>query len=110
VVRQRFAKPLFPGSNPGGAFEVEKPDSKRNATMALDQEVSVYNAHLIDLLLNKGKYVLIAGAEIGGVVESYERALEARYEKYGLEPFLIKQISRAEPIYYFSRDLRACPS
>jgi hypothetical protein len=78
--------------------------------MALEQEVSVYHANLPDLLVSEGKYVLIAGAEIGGVFESYEAALEGGYEKYGLEPFLVKKISRAEPIYYFSRDLPACPS
>ena len=77
--------------------------------MPLEKELSVYDANLIDLVLaNEGKYVVIFGSEIGGVFESYEEALKAGYDKYELEPFLVKQINRNEPIYYFSRDLSPC--
>ncbi len=70
--------------------------------------LSVYEANLIELLANEGKYVVICGEEIEGAFESYDDALEAGYRKYGLTPFLVKQISRDEPIYYFSRDLPRC--
>ena len=76
--------------------------------MPLEKELSTYDANLIDLLANAGKYVLISGEKIAGVFETYEEALQAGYEKYDLEPFLVKQINRAEPIYYFSRDLSPC--
>jgi hypothetical protein len=78
-----------------------------STVMPLEKELGVYDAHLIDLLANEGKYVLIFGDQIG-IFKSYEEALQAGYEKYGLEPFLVKQINRAEPIHYFSRDLSAC--
>jgi hypothetical protein len=78
------------------------------AGMALEKELSVYHAHLIELLANEGMYVLIHGDEINGPFETYEGALGAGYEKYGLQPFLVKQITRAEPIHYFSRDLPEC--
>jgi len=80
------------------------------AAMPLEKELSVYDANLIDLLASEGKYVLIAGDQISGTFESYDAALAAGYERYGLEPFLVKQITRAEPIHYFSRDLSACRS
>jgi hypothetical protein len=76
--------------------------------MPLERELSVYEANLMDLLANEGKYVLIAGDDISGTFDSYEDALTAGYDRYGLEPFLVKQINRAEPILYFTRDLPAC--
>jgi len=84
--------------------------STEKAAMALEKELSVYDAHLIELLASEGKYVLICGEEISGVFDSYEQALDAGYQKYGLRPFLVKQINRAEPIHYFSRDLPVCRS
>ena len=76
--------------------------------MSLEKELSVHGAHLIELMPHEGKYFLIHGEEIGGAVDTFEEALGAGYEKYGLEPFLVKQINRAEPIHYFSRDLPVC--
>ncbi len=84
--------------------------ARRGAAMPLEKELSVYETHLIDLLVNEGKFVLIFGEQIDGIFSDYEGALQAGYDKHGLEPFLVKQISRVEPIYYFSRDLSACPS
>jgi hypothetical protein len=78
--------------------------------MALEKELSVYEANLPELLANEGKYVLVSGEQISGPFDTYEDALAVGYEKYGLVPFLVKQISHFEPIYYFSRDLSACPS
>jgi hypothetical protein len=81
-----------------------------NENMPLEKELSVYDAHLIELLVNEGKYVVICGDEINGVFDTYDEALSVGYDKYGLTPFLAKQIHRAEPIHYFSRDLPACRS
>ena len=77
--------------------------------MALEKELSVYNTNLIDLLPSEGKFVVIRGENIAGIsFDTYDDALSFGYEKYGLEPFLVKQVARAEPIHYFSRDLPAC--
>ncbi len=73
--------------------------------MALERELAVYNEHLMDLLANEGKYVVVHGEAIEGPFDSYEDALQAGYEKFGVVAFLVKQISRVEPIQYFSRDL-----
>jgi hypothetical protein len=77
--------------------------------MMLEHELQVYQSNLIDLLQNEGKYILIRGEDIQGPWDSYEDALTAGYDKYGLVPFLVKKILRAEPIQYFSRDLPICP-
>jgi hypothetical protein len=84
--------------------------SSEKTAMPLERELSVYESHLPELLANEGKYVLVSGEEISGPFDAYEDALEVGYDKYGLVPFLVKQISHFEPIYYFSRDLSACPS
>ncbi len=78
--------------------------------MALEKELSVYHANLIELLANEGMYVLIRGEDINGPFETYDEALTVGYEKYGLQSFLVKQITQAEPIHYFSRDLPGCRS
>ena len=78
--------------------------------MALEIELATYQSHLVELLASEGKFVLIHGQEIGGQFDTYEQAREAGYERYGLVPFLVKQIHRVEPIHYFSRDLPRCRS
>lgn len=78
--------------------------------MALEQESATYQEHLMELLDSEGKYVLIGGAEIVGCFDSYEQALDAGYDRFGLAPFLVKEIRRAEPLLYFSRDLPRCPT
>jgi hypothetical protein len=78
--------------------------------MELEHEMRVYQGHLIDLLQNEGKYVLVCGDDILGPFDTYEAALEVGYDKFGLVPFLVKRITKVEPVHYFSRDLRGCPS
>ena len=73
--------------------------------MALERELAVYNEHLMDLLANAGKYVVVRGEVIEGPFDSDEDALQAGYDTFGVVPFLVKQISRVEPIRYFSRGL-----
>src|SRR5437899_2303181 len=76
--------------------------------MALEHEMATYQGKLRELLANEGKFVVIRGEEIADAYETYEEALEAGYNRYGLVPFLVKKISRVEPIQYFSRDLPQC--
>lgn len=76
--------------------------------MALEHEMATYQTNLMELLVNEGKFVVIRGEEIAGAFDTYEEALEVGYNKYGLVPFLVKRISRVEPIQYFSRDLPRC--
>lgn len=71
---------------------------------ALETELKTYHDALPDLLVNAGKFVVIHGQEVG-VYESYADAIKIGYEKYGLEPFLVKKISSSEQISYFTRDI-----
>lgn len=74
--------------------------------MALEREVAVYHENLAELLASEGKFVVIRGEEIlPSAFDDYEAALRAGFDRFGPVPFLIKQISRTEPVLYFNRDL-----
>jgi hypothetical protein len=76
-------------------------------TMALEHEIEVYRANLMDMLgvnyVNEGKYTLIKGDEILGPFDAYEDAIRIGYDRHGLTPFLVKKLERNEPVLYFSR-------
>jgi hypothetical protein len=78
--------------------------------MALERELATYQAHLIDLVADEGRFVVIRGEEILGPFVSYEDALGAGYERFGPVEFLVKQVWRVEPIPYFARDFATWPS
>jgi hypothetical protein len=69
----------------------------------LNQEIATYNRHLPDLLAQPGKFVLIKGTEITGTFVSYQDALTAGYQRFKFDSFLVKQITAAEHVAYFSR-------
>lgn len=106
---------IDPQSMDGSAGPGRRDEERRAAvltgdggTMALEHEMATYQAHLLELLANEGKYAVVRGEEIAGAYDSYDDALQAGYDRYGLVPFLVKKISRVEPIQYFSRDLPRC--
>ncbi len=71
----------------------------------LKTELETYEANKQALLGKEGKYVLIHGTELSEPWDTYEDALKAGYEKYGIEPFLVKQIQGTESVQFFTRDL-----
>lgn len=75
----------------------------------LATELATYERELPSLLSDEGKFVLIKGDEIAGKFDSYQDALAAGYERFKLEPFLIKQIASTGQVAYFTRDLKLCP-
>lgn len=77
----------------------------------LEVELKKYAEVLPSLLSdNEGKFVLICGPEVVGTFASYQDALKIGYEKCGVKPFLVKQISAVAQISYFSRDVQQpCP-
>ncbi len=79
---------------------------------ALEVEMSTYQRVLPTLLDKTGKHVLIKGAEVIGVFDTYEEALKAAYSRFGLDAFLVKRIAPSEQVAFFSRDLHvsACPA
>jgi hypothetical protein len=76
-------------------------------TDQLTTELQTYMARKESLLGKEGKFVLIHGADISEPWDTYEDALKAGYDKYGLQPFLVKQIEGTERVQFFTRDI--CP-
>jgi hypothetical protein len=74
----------------------------------LERELQTYQEQLPNLLVQEGKFVLIADGEVIDTYETYADALKVGYEKKRLHPFLVKQIKSIEPIYSFSRPLLPC--
>ena len=62
----------------------------------LEVEIDAFEKQLPTLRneLPIGTYVLFVGSRLMGNFKSYSEALEAGYQKAGLVPFLVKQISR----------------
>ena len=71
--------------------------------MALETELAAYRAKLPDLMDREGKFVLVHGTDVVDVYTSYEDALKAGYEKFHLEPFLVKQIQAVEEVQFITR-------
>ena len=78
--------------------------------MALERELETYRAKLPELLPDEGKYVVIQGDQIAGIMETYEDALKLAYSRFGLGPFMVKQILAVEPVHYMSRGTPVCRS
>ncbi|KUY70841.1 hypothetical protein [Burkholderia sp. RF4-BP95] len=77
----------------------------------LEQELATYKRLLPELLNDEGKFVLIKKNEVVEKFDSYEDALKIGYQRFGLEPFLVKQISRLEPAANFTRRyIVPCPA
>ncbi len=74
----------------------------------LNTEIETYNTKLPELISSVGKYVVIQGHDIAGTFDTYNDGLKFAYSTFGLNPFLIKKISPAEQISYFTRNLEAC--
>lgn len=82
------------------------------AAEKLQAENEIYEREKAQLLAAEGagKFVLIGGGAVQGAWETYEDALKAGYEHFGLKAdFLVKKIeSPVDGILFFSRDLHPC--
>jgi hypothetical protein len=56
----------------------------------------------------RGKYGLVHGDRVDSVWDGKDQALEAGYERFGLEPFLVKEITDHEEPRFFSRNVIRC--
>jgi hypothetical protein len=79
--------------------------------MSLDRELTVFRANLARLLQEhgEGKYALIHGDDVAGVYQTQDEALQAGYDRCGLESFLVKRIQETENPVFVSRGVRPCP-
>ncbi len=76
---------------------------------ALEPEITTYKESVPRLLSASDKFVLIHDKTIVGTFDTYGDALRCGYEKFGLKPFLVKQIEQVETVQQFTRDLNdAC--
>jgi hypothetical protein len=66
---------------------------------SLQKEIETYNARLPELLGSIGKFVLIKDDKIEGTYDTYADALKVGYERFQLQPFMVKQIAPAEKIH-----------
>jgi hypothetical protein len=78
--------------------------------MVLEREIETYRGKLPELLAHKGKYVVIHGDEVAGTFDGFEDALRHGYERFGNEPFLVREIRDTEKVLFSSRSIRPCPS
>jgi len=77
--------------------------------MALEKEMQTYNEKLQELKSeHEGKFVLIHGDEVVDTFSGYDDAIKAGYAKFGLNPFLVKQIRTVEKVQFISRFADPC--
>jgi hypothetical protein len=84
----------------------------RSAPVALEKELETFRRELAALLsdpANRGAFALVHGDSVAGLYPNFDAALTAGYEKFGLAPFLVKEVTDHEEPRYFSRNLR-CPT
>jgi hypothetical protein len=77
--------------------------------MPLEQEQKAYERELPKLLASTGKFVLISGDVVSDIFDTYHDALKAGYDRFGLKPFLVKQIAAVESVQHFTRDIKTRP-
>ena len=73
--------------------------------MALEKEIATYQAKMPELKEHEGKFVLIRGGEIVDLFSTYEDAIKAGYQKFKLEPFLVKRVLTTEPVLFITRNV-----
>jgi len=71
--------------------------------MALEKELETYKRKLPELISEEGKFVLMKGDDVCDTFTSYEDALKEGYKRFGLEPFLVKQIYAIEQVQLITR-------
>jgi len=76
--------------------------------VALERELETYLKERPRLLAEgqAGRFVVIHGNEVLGVYDTLEEALEAGYNRFGLdELFMARQIAEIDKPLYFSRNV-----
>ena len=77
--------------------------------MALKRELETFKNKLQELKAeHEGKFVLIRGDELVDVFSTYDDAIKAGYARFGLNPFLVKQVHALEQAQFISRFVDPC--
>jgi hypothetical protein len=77
----------------------------KEASVALEKERATYSSRLTELAQHEGKFVLIHGEDVVDFFNTYEDAIKSGYQKFKLEPFLVKQVHASEPVFFISRNI-----
>lgn len=64
--------------------------------MALEKEMETFEKNKDELLRHEGKFVLIHGSNVVDFFCSWEDAIKAGYQKFGLETFMVRRVLRYE--------------
>jgi hypothetical protein len=84
---------------------------KADASVVLEQELETFKKELPALLQkaeNRGKLALVYRDAVHGLYGSVEEALAAGYDLFGLNPFLVKEVTEHERPLYCSRNRKRC--
>lgn len=72
----------------------------------LSKEIETFKNNKENLLRdNSGKFVLIKGQEIIGVYDTQKDAIKVGIDKFGNNPFLVKEIEEVESVQNFTSNL-----
>ena len=81
----------------------DKSITAMDSIMALETELETYKIKLPELLADEGKFVLIHEQSVIDTYTTYEDAVKEGYGRFGLKPFLVKQIQSMEQVHFISR-------
>jgi hypothetical protein len=73
--------------------------------MALEQEIATYRSKIGTLKEHEGKFVLIQGDQVIDFFSTYEDAIKSGYQRFKLDPFLVKQVAATEPVFFLTRSV-----
>jgi hypothetical protein len=78
--------------------------------VVLDQELETFRRELQKMLAeHPGEYVLIHGDDVNSFWPTEDDAYVAGCDRFGLAPFLVKQVLESEPVAYSYLDIhRRC--
>jgi hypothetical protein len=79
--------------------------------MVLEQERETFGRELPNLLReegNRGKFALVRGDTVDSLWPTVDEALAAGYDRFGLDPFLVQEVTEHEEPRYFSRGVTRC--
>lgn len=71
--------------------------------MDLEKELHTYAKRLPEWAEHEGKFVLIQGETVVDFFATYEDAVKIGYDKFKLEPFLVKQVQTVAQVQFVSR-------
>jgi hypothetical protein len=78
--------------------------------VALEQELETFARELPRLLAegHRGEFALVFHDHVESILPSLPEALQAGYDRFGVAPFLVKEVTDHEEPKFFSRNVSRC--